>query len=254
MQKRWSVPRNKIKRYKNLHLNPNSQAHLFLGILFIGRIIILNLFLFSIRQVVLGAETVFQRKTTNWSHLKFSFIHDQSNLKCYQSEQWLPQWKTCKPKIWLFLLLFVCVGFLHWCWLCFVLFLIIHRHNCIFWVKAAHQLPLFIDLFIFIYLFRKKPRSTVCVLPVTSQAAGILGMYILMEKKTLKNMRGTAFEHLVTILFQLQTCNQKRNAVNASQWYNQQRSGRTHCRHKVWWVWPSPWSYRGVTAMPVQSG
>lgn len=159
MQKRWSVPRNKIKRYKNLHLNPNSQAHLFLGILFIGRIIILNLFLFSIRQVVLGAETVFQRKTTNWSHLKFFFIHDQSNLKCYQSEQWLPQWKTCKPKIWLFLLLFVCVVFLHWCWLCFVLFLIIHRHNCIFWVKAAHQLPLFIDLFIFIYLFRKKNKE-----------------------------------------------------------------------------------------------
>lgn len=40
-------------------------------------------------------------------------------------------------------------------------------------------------------------------------------------------MRGTAFEHLVTILFQLQTCNQNRNAVNASQWYNQQRSDRS---------------------------
>lgn len=40
-------------------------------------------------------------------------------------------------------------------------------------------------------------------------------------------MRGTAFEHLVTILFQLQNCNQNRNAMDASQWYNEQRSGRS---------------------------
>lgn len=60
-------------------------------------------------------------------------------------------------------LAFFCL-FVSLCWISslmlflfsFVLFLIMHRHNCIIWVKAAHQLPLFIDLFIFIYLYRKK--------------------------------------------------------------------------------------------------
>lgn len=92
------------------------------------------------------------------------------------------------------------------------MFLIIHRHNCIFGVKAARQLPLFIDLFIFIYLFRTKIGSTVCVLAVARvTAAGIPGLSILMERKTLKSRRVTAFEHLVTKLFQLQKCNWNRN-------------------------------------------
>lgn len=105
-----------------------------------------------------------------------------------------------------------CVGFLHSCCLCFDAFLITHRHNCIFWVKAAHQLPLFIDLFIFIYLFRTKTGSTVCVLAVARvAAAGIPGMCILMERKTLKNRRATAFGHLAAKLFQLQKCSWNRN-------------------------------------------
>lgn len=66
-------------------------------------------------------------------------------------------------------------------------------------MKAAHQLPLLIDLFIFIYLLRKKKRGN-SLYPSCdqSQTAGILGMYILIEKKTLKNLKGTAFEHQVT--------------------------------------------------------
>lgn len=67
-------------------------------------------------------------------------------------------------------------------------------------MKAAHQLPLLIDLFIFIYLLRKKKKREHSLYPSCdqSQTAGILGMYILIEKKTLKNLKGTAFEHQVT--------------------------------------------------------
>lgn len=82
--------------------NSNFQAHLFPKILLIGRNLMLSLFFFFTWQVVLGADTVFQKTKTNWSHLKFFFIHDQPNLKCYQSAWWLPHWKRCKPKAWCF--------------------------------------------------------------------------------------------------------------------------------------------------------
>lgn len=97
-------------------------------------------------------------------------------------------------------------------------------------MKAAHQLPLLIDLFIFIYFLRKKEKKKKrehSLYPSCdqSQAAGILDMYILIEKKTLKNLKGTAFEHQVTVLFQLQNYSQNGNGGDVSQCYSQQRSG-----------------------------
>lgn len=103
-----------------------------------------------------------------------------------------PSGKGANQRLGAFIL--ACVGFLHSCCLHFDVFLITHRHDCIFWVKAARQLPLFIDLFIFIYLFRMKIGSTVCVLAVARvTAAGVPGMWLLMERKTLKRRRNDSF-------------------------------------------------------------
>lgn len=62
------------------------------------------------------------------------------------------------------------------------LFLMTHRHNCFFWVRAAHQLPPFIDPFIFIYVFRKKQGAQFVVLCPESSSGDFRLVHLDGEK------------------------------------------------------------------------